>query len=104
MKRVCLRSCSESLTPLTTADACGAQSKNTASTPIGQTHGRPIGVLAVFFDWAPQASAVVNGVRLSEQDRKHTRFMLLDSSYRVIASSDERGELSETFALRRSPE
>jgi hypothetical protein len=76
----------------------------TAIREKGQTHGRPIGVLAVFFDWAPQASAVVNGVRLSEQDRKHTRFMLLDSSYRVIASSDERGELSETFALRRNPE
>jgi Methyl-accepting chemotaxis protein (MCP) signalling domain len=70
----------------------------------GQTQGPPIGVLAVFFDWTPQASAIVKGVRLSDEDRKRSRCMLIDSRQRVIASSDERGGPNETFALQRHAE
>jgi hypothetical protein len=43
--------------------------------------------LAVFFDWAKQASTVVNSVRLTAGERERTRCMILDASGQVIASS-----------------
>ncbi|MGC7556567.1 chemotaxis protein, partial [Pandoraea pneumonica] len=47
-----------------------------------------------------QAEAVVKGVRLSEDEWARTRCMIVDASFRVIASSDGQGVLGETFALR----
>ncbi|WP_188260745.1 methyl-accepting chemotaxis protein [Azospirillum tabaci] len=70
----------------------------------GETDGDPIGVLGIFFDWEPQAAAVVQGVRLEEEERSRSRCLLLDARHRVIASSDGRGILSETVQLRRSGE
>jgi hypothetical protein len=61
--------------------------------------GHPIGVLGIFFDWQPQASAVVTGVSLSEEERRTTRVMLLDARHRVIASSDGKGLLQEIYPL-----
>jgi hypothetical protein len=61
--------------------------------------GHPIGVLGIFFDWQPQAEAVVTGVSLSEEERRSTRVMLLDARHRVIASSDGKGLLQEIFPL-----
>jgi hypothetical protein len=72
----------------------------TAIRENGEAHGRPVGVLAVFFDWEPQASSVVKSVRLSEEEWSRTRCMLVDSSFRVIASSDGKGLLEETVELR----
>lgn len=66
----------------------------------GETRGKPIGVLGIHFDWAPQASAIVRGLRLSPEEWAHTRAMLLDKNGLVLASSDGQGELSETFDLR----
>ncbi len=68
----------------------------------GETGGEPIGVLGIFFDWEPQAAAVVEGVRLEEGERARSRCLLLDARHRVIASSDGRGLLTETVPLRRS--
>jgi len=65
----------------------------------GRSDGKPLGVLAVHFDWAPQAQAVVDGVRLSEEERARTRVLLLDSAHRILAASDQRGLFSETIAL-----
>ena len=65
----------------------------------GATHGKVLGALVIFFDWTPQAQAVVKGVRLSEAEWSRTRCMLLDSSFRVLASSDGEGVLSEVFPL-----
>jgi len=65
----------------------------------GQAGGKPIGVLGIHFDWGPQAAAVVNGVRLTEEEASRTRVMLLDAQHRVIASSDAQGVLKETVAL-----
>ena len=65
----------------------------------GAVDGNPLGALVIFFDWAPQASAVVNGVRLTDEERKRTRCMIVDSASRVIASSDAKGLLSEHFRL-----
>ncbi len=64
-----------------------------------RSDGQPIGVLGIFFDWQPQASAVVTGVSLSEEERRSTRVMLLDARHRVIASSDGRGLQQETYPL-----
>jgi len=64
-----------------------------------RTAGQPIGVLGIFFDWRPQAEAVVTGVSLSEEERRATRVMLLDARHRVIASSDGRGLLQEIYPL-----
>lgn len=71
----------------------------TAIRENGETDGAPIGVLAVFFDWQPQAEAVVKGVRLSEEERARSRCLLLDSAGRVIAASDGKGILTETLRL-----
>ncbi|MDP3547340.1 MAG: methyl-accepting chemotaxis protein [Phreatobacter sp.] len=65
----------------------------------GATHGAPLGVLAVHFDWEPQARAIVEGVRLSEEEAGRSRVMLVDARGRIIASSDGRGVLTETLAL-----
>jgi hypothetical protein len=61
----------------------------------GETDGAPLGVLAIFFDWEPQARAVVEGVRLDPEEKRHTRCLLVDSTGRVLASSDGRGILTE---------
>ena len=66
----------------------------------GEADGEPIGVLGIFFDWEPQARAVVEGVRLEEGEREHTRCLLVDARHRVIAASDGRGILSEVVRLR----
>ncbi|HEX4182859.1 MAG TPA: methyl-accepting chemotaxis protein [Caulobacteraceae bacterium] len=65
----------------------------------GRADGRPIGVLGIHFDWRPQAQAVVAGVRLSEEERKRTRVMILDHNHRILAASDSQGVLSEEVAL-----
>jgi hypothetical protein len=61
--------------------------------------GEVIGVLGIFFDWQPQAEAVVGGVSLSPEERAATRVMLLDARHRVIASSDGKGVLQEIYPL-----
>ncbi len=65
----------------------------------GAMHGLPLGVLAIHFDWEPQARAIVQGVRLSEDEARRSRVMLVDARKRVIASSDGKGMLSETVAF-----
>ncbi|MBP2231481.1 hypothetical protein J2847_004800 [Azospirillum agricola] len=67
----------------------------------GEGSGEPVGVLGIFFDWEPQAAAVVQGVRLEETERERSRCLLLDARHRVIASSDGRGILAETVPLKR---
>lgn len=65
----------------------------------GQSKGQVLGVLGVHFDWRPQAQAVVDGVRLTPEERERSRVMLLDQKGRVLASSDGKGVLGETFPL-----
>lgn len=47
----------------------------------------PRGVLAVFFDWGKQAAAVVNGIRVSEDEAANVRCMVVDARQRVIAAN-----------------
>ena len=65
----------------------------------GENNGRPIGVLGIFFDWQTQSQAIVDGVRLSAEEKQRTRCLLIDSSRRVIASSDQQGILREVISL-----
>jgi len=65
----------------------------------GRTDGAPVGVLGIFFDWGPQASAIVNGVGLSAEEKGQCRVLLVDARHRVIAASDGRGLLVEKFPL-----
>ncbi|MFH1057818.1 MAG: methyl-accepting chemotaxis protein [Pseudomonadota bacterium] len=71
----------------------------TAIREKGETHGRCLGVLGIFFDWAPQARAVVQGVRMEPEEAARTRLLLLDSRHRILAASDGQGLLSESFPL-----
>ncbi|MGA7810454.1 methyl-accepting chemotaxis protein [Bradyrhizobium sp.] len=63
----------------------------------GNANGKPIGVLAIHFDWESQARAIVQGVRVGASDK--ARVLLVDSSFRVIAASDGQGILSERVSL-----
>jgi hypothetical protein len=73
---------------------------STAIRENGQLDGAAGGVIVVHFDWTPQAQTVVNGVRLTPEERARTRVLLLDSNHRVIAASDAKGVLSDHQALR----
>jgi hypothetical protein len=66
----------------------------------GDSRGKPIGVLAVHFDWEPQARAIVQGVRLTPEEASRTRVMLIDAKRRVIAANDGKGILTSEFPLR----
>jgi Methyl-accepting chemotaxis protein (MCP) signalling domain len=63
----------------------------------GNANGKPIGVLAIHFDWQPQARAIVQGVRVNAADK--ARVLLVDSNFRVIAASDGEGLLTERMPL-----
>lgn len=63
-------------------------------------HGKPLGVLGVFFDWARQADSIVQSVGLSEEEWTRSRCLLVDGNLRVIAASDARATLNERYILR----
>jgi hypothetical protein len=65
----------------------------------GASNGKALGVLGIHFDWRPQAQAVVDGVRLTADERARSRVLLLDRGGKVLAASDRQGELEETFRL-----
>lgn len=65
----------------------------------GLSDGRALGVLAVHFDWEPQARAIVEGVRIAPEERGTTRALLVDAQQRVIAASDGHGILTERLSL-----
>jgi hypothetical protein len=62
----------------------------------GHADGKPLGILAIHFDWETQARAIVEGIRL---DDDRARALLVDSKFRVIASSDGQGLLTERMPL-----
>ncbi|MBV1692364.1 chemotaxis protein [Novosphingobium sp. G106] len=85
-------------------DALGNAEVATYATAIragGSEHGRPLGVLGIFFDWEPQAAAIVNGVPLGADEQKTTRVMLLNAKNRIIASSTGFAE-GEVYPLQAS--
>jgi nitrate reductase beta subunit len=62
----------------------------------GNASGKPLGVLAIHFDRETQARTIVEGVRV---DDDKARVLLVDSKFRVIASSDGQGLLTEHVPL-----
>lgn len=66
----------------------------------GEADGAPIGVLAIHFDWQPQAKAIVEGIRLSPDERERTQVMLVDGHHRIIASSDSTMKLGDKISLK----
>ncbi len=61
----------------------------TAVREKGQTHGRTLGALGVYFDWELQGSTIVsNEIALGAAERTRTDVLLLDGKRRVIASTD----------------
>lgn len=86
-------------------DGLGGAAVATYATAIrenGSTNGRPLGVLGIFFDWAPQAQTVVQGVGLSAEEKAAARVLIVDAADRVIAASNGEGVLQEKFRLDRS--
>jgi hypothetical protein len=65
----------------------------------GKSSGKPIGVLAIHFDWGPQAQTVVNSVRFSAADKARSRALLVDARGLVLAASDGKGILTEVVDL-----
>lgn len=85
-----------------TNDALDNAAVATYSTAVrrrGETHGERLGALGIFFDWAPQAAAVLNGIGLAADERDKSRLMILNADHRVIACSDGKGLLSEVYPL-----
>jgi len=66
----------------------------------GEADGAPIGVLAIHFDWQPQARAIVEGIRISPDERAQTRVLLVDGQHRVIASSNPLDKLGDKVSLK----
>jgi len=84
----------------------GSQQVATYSTAVregGRANGRVIGALGIFFDWDTQAAAVVNAVRLTAEEKKVTRSLLVDRDGRIIASSDGKGILQDRFRIHKTP-
>ncbi|HEX7821186.1 MAG TPA: methyl-accepting chemotaxis protein [Sphingobium sp.] len=71
----------------TALDGAQVATYATAIRADGQERGSALGVLGIFFDWEPQATDIVKGVSLNEEEAKTTRVMLLNANHRVIASS-----------------
>lgn len=66
----------------------------------GATDGKVLGVLGIAFDWATQAQAILEGLRISKVERKQCRIMILDSQHRILAVSDGKGVFTEIFDLK----
>ncbi|WP_092116765.1 methyl-accepting chemotaxis protein [Bradyrhizobium erythrophlei] len=65
----------------------------------GESHGAPAGVLAIHFDWTPQARTIVRGVRIAPEEKDRTKVMLVDAQHRIIASSDGTDRLGTRYPI-----
>ncbi|MEO6014502.1 MAG: methyl-accepting chemotaxis protein [Devosia sp.] len=62
----------------------------------GETRGRALGALGVYFDWELQGASIVsNEIALAPGERYRTAVMLLDGKRRVIASTDPKQLFSQ---------
>jgi hypothetical protein len=66
----------------------------------GDANGKVIGVLGIFFDWETQSQTIVDGVHLTRDEKTHSTALLVDSKFRVIASSKKEGLLSDKIVLK----
>jgi YD repeat-containing protein len=71
----------------------------TAVRERGETRGRILGALGVYFDWELQGASIVRDeIALTPAEQARTEVMLIDARGRVIASSDAQ-RLFTTFTL-----
>lgn len=63
----------------------------------GSASTAPVGVLAVFFDWTKQAAAVLRNLRLTPEQGRTVRSLIVDARQRIIASSDGKGILTDLY-------
>ncbi len=66
----------------------------------GDANGRVIGVLGIFFDWETQSQAIVDSVHLTKEEKEHSTALLLDSKFKIIASSNKKGVLTDKIPLK----
>jgi len=66
----------------------------------GTNDGQVVGVLGIFFDWESQAQAIVDGVRLTKEEKAISRCLIVDRNHRIIAASDKNGVLTQTFDIK----
>jgi len=91
-----------SVADISTCNALGNSQVATYAASVregGESNGRPRGVLAIHFDWAPQARTIVRGARLDAEEWQHTTVVLVDAKRRIIASSNDSHSLADTFSL-----
>ncbi|MFS2161695.1 methyl-accepting chemotaxis protein [Pseudomonas sp. Pseusp122] len=77
----------------TCAFSAGVRSSENRLSPV-------IGVIGIFFDWQNQAASVINGVRLTDEERSRSRVMMVDANHKIIASSDADSHLGESIQLQ----
>lgn len=68
-----------------------------------RNQGSVTGVIGIFFDWENQARSIINGVRLTDEERSRSCVMLVDAASYVLASSDPRSSLGQRIALTTKP-
>lgn len=62
----------------------------------GQSNGRILGTLGVYFNWPEESSSIVRDEpTLTEEEWEDIRVLLLDAQHRIIASSDGKGLLQK---------
>jgi len=61
--------------------------------------GSVTGVIGIFFDWENQARSIINGVRLTDEERSRSCVMLVDAGNNVLASSNPQAALGQRIAL-----
>ena len=64
------------------------------------TTGKVIGVLGIHFDWGVQSQVVVKGVRLSDEEWRRSRVLILDKKFKILAASDGQGVLKDFLPLQ----
>lgn len=73
---------------------------STAIREGGTVNGKIVGVLGIFFDWDSQAQAIVEGVRLTKDEKAVSRCMIVDRNHRIIACSNGQNTLKEKFSIK----
>ncbi len=68
----------------------------------GAINGKVVGALGIFFNWETQAQAIVEGVRLSQEEKKSSRCLIIDRHHRIIAASDHQDVLTGSFPIKSS--
>ena len=81
-------------------DGASSAIYSTAIREGGAVDGKIIGVMGIFFDWDSQAKSIVEGVRLTKEEKANSRCMIVDRNHRIIACSTGQTSLQERFALK----